>query len=195
MRTMRLPRAFIDGLDFRRSLAIIVVVLGGFAACLMHVRHAAGAGHDDAVAQAALRLAPLVAFLLSPALIGLCFGFVAWVDERTWTPWQGRYHAFDDHQVRLVETRGDLWFCSADVHAALALRRRPAVMADLRPSECGNDPRLGEILSLAGLVRLLGRSTDRTRLRFLRWAERDVRKPWCHRRDRLDTARESTSLP
>ena len=178
MRMMRVPRALFDWLDFRRSLAIIVVVLGGYVAWLYRLSHLLGPGHDDVMVSAAVAAAPLVGFLLAPALIGLVFGMSDFVDERVWTPWQGIHHAFDDHPIRVVEARGILWFCSADVHAALGRKHRAGVLRALRVLERHDDPEAGEMLSNAGLVRLLGKSTDRSTLRFLAWAERDVQRPW-----------------
>ena len=183
MRMMRVPRVLFDWLDFRRSLAIIVVVLGGYVAWLYRLSRMLGPGHDDVMVSAAVTAAPLVGILLAPAVIGLVFGMSDFVDERVWTPWQGIYHAFDDHQIRVVEARGVLWFCSADVHAALGMRPRPGVTRSMRSLERHEDPEAGEMLSNAGLVRLLGKSTDRSTLRLLAWAERDVHRQWLRKRN------------
>ncbi len=181
MRMMRVPRALADWFDFRRSVTIIVVVLGGYVAWLYRVTHAPDVDRTQAFG-AALGGGVVVGVVLALPLIGLVFGFVDFVDERVWTPWQGIYHAFDDHQIRVVEARGVLWFCSADVHAALGMRRRAGVTRSLRALERHEDPEAGEMLSNAGLVRLLGKSTDRSTLRFLAWADRDVHRQWQRRR-------------
>lgn len=171
MRMIRVPAALLDWLDVRRSVAIVVVVLGGYAAYVWRLDRLAGADHREVVVAAALDAAPIVGFLLAPALIGVVFGCVGWIDERVWTPWQGIYHAFDDHPVRVVEARDALWFASDDVHAALAIRRRDGVLRSLRTVERRVDADGVELLSNAGLVRLLGKSTDRSALRFLSWAD------------------------
>jgi hypothetical protein len=181
MRMMRVPRVLFDWLDFRRSLAIIVVVLGGYVAYVYRLSRTL-ADHPELVVSGAVTVAPIAGFLIAPALIGLVFGMVDFVDERVWTPWQGIYHAFDDHQIRVVEARGILWFCSDDVHAALGMKRRAGVMRTLRALERHHDPEAGEMLSNAGLIRVLGKSTDRSTLRFLAWAERDVQRQWQRQR-------------
>lgn len=188
---MRIPIAWLDWLDFRRSIALIAIVLGGDVAWLLHLARVLGAGHADALVTAAVTTAPLVGLLLAPALIGLFFGAGDWVAERVWTPWQGIYRAFDDHQIRVVEARGVLWFSSVDVRAALGLPRRPGPIRALRALERHEDPEAGEMLSNAGLARLFGRSTDRSTLRLLAWAERDVHRPWQRAREATTTGGRS----
>jgi hypothetical protein len=183
MRGIRVPVALIEWFDLRRSVTVIVVVLGGYTAYLYRLHRLVGADHPDVVVSAAVTAAPLVALVLAPALIGLAFGYVRWVRERVWTPWQGIYHAFDDHQIRVVEARDRLWFSSDDVHAALGAKPRPAVLRALTTSRYRRDDGLGDVLSNDGLAALFGRSTDRLALRLIRWADGDVRRPWQKRRD------------
>ena len=83
---------------------------------------------------------------------------------------------------------GQPWLATVDVHAAIDPRHRPAVLARYLASERRPIAQIGDALSHAGSVRLLGRSTDATTLRFLLWAERDVARPWRNRRA-LATAR------
>ena len=188
MRAMRPPQALLDWFDFRRSIVYLVVVLGGYAAYVYRVHRGIGADRADLVVAAAVNAAPVVAILLAPALIGLVSGYVGWVHERTWAPWHGRYHAFDDHQIRVVEARDRLWFSSVDVHAALGVRPRPAVLRALRTDQYRRDDALGDALSNDGLVAVFGRSTDRTALRLIRWADGDVRRPWQKGRDARGTS-------
>ena len=161
------------------SIAIIVVVTTGFA---LLARRGFEAG-DERGMIGVLLAAPVAAVLIAPALIALFPAYVEWVEHRVWGRWQGRYYAFDDRQVRIVEARGTLWFRSADVHAALGMTVRPAVLAPFVATERRRDERIGDALSNAGLVRLLARSTDPRTRRFLVWAERDVRRPWRKRRE------------
>ena len=183
MRMMRVPAAFLEWLSFRRSVVLAVVVLGGYVAFVMRLRHLYGASDPERVVSLAVTMAPIAGLLLAPALIGIVFGYAGWVHERVWTPWQGTYHAFDDHQIRVVEARDRLWFSSKDVHAALAMPRREAVMRAMKTAERRDDPDAGELLSNDGLRHLLGRSTDRSALRLLAWADRDVRRIWQKKRD------------
>ncbi len=173
---IRVPIAWLDWFDLRRSIAWIAVIGGGYAFAVWRTYEHGGSPFG------VLCAAPLVAFALAPAIVALLPGYVRWVDERVWTPWQGIYHAFDDHQIRVVEARGALWFASDDVHAALRLKRRDGVLRALRTAERRDDPDVGEVLSNNGLVKLLGRSTDRDTLRFLAWAD-GVRRVWQKRRD------------
>ncbi len=174
---IRVPLALLDWFDLPRSLATIGVVGGGYALLVWRVDERGGSPLG------LLAAAPVVAFVLAPALLALFPEYVRWIHERTWAPWHGTYHAFDDHQIRVVEARGCLWFSSIDVHAALRLQRRAGVLRVMRATERRDDPALGEVLSNAGLVRLLGNSTDRTTLRLLAWADRDVRGLWQKKRD------------
>ena len=174
---MRLPVAVLDWFTLRRSIAIVAVVAGGLAWAVHRAMH----GHGNA--SSVLFLAPFAALIVAPAIIGLFAGYVRWVDERTWLPVHGTYHAFDDHRIRVVEVRDRLWFSSADVHAALGIARREAVMRSLSSTERRQDEQVGEMLSNDGLVAVLGRSTDRSALRLIRWADGDVRRPWQKRRD------------
>ena len=174
---IRPPRALLDWFDVPRSLAVIAIVGGGYALLVWRVDERGDSPFG------LLAAAPVVACVLAPALLALFPAYLRWIHERTWKRWQGAYHAFDDHQIRVVESRGGLWFSSIDVHAALRLDRRVGVLRVMRAAERRDDGDLGEVLSNAGLVRLLGRSTDRTTLRFLAWADRDVRGLWQKKRD------------
>lgn len=174
---IRVPRALIEWFDLRRAIAAIVVIGGGYALLVWRVYASGGPPWG------VLAAAPVVAIVLAPPLIALFPAYVGWIQRRTMAPWQGRYYAFDDHQIRIVEARGQLWFATADVHAALGLRHRPAVIARYASSERRPIAEIGEGLSLAGLARLLARSTDARALRFLQWAERDVAKPWQNKRE------------
>ena len=175
---MRVPRALFDWLTLPRSVAVIAIVGCGYPLLVWRASL-----HGDVALAMAFGLAPIAAFAIAPALIALFPGYIGWVDERTWGPWQGRYYAFDDHQIRIVEARDRLWFSSKDVHAALAMPRRDAVLKAMGVTEIRRDDALGEVLSNAGLVRLLGRSTDRRALRLVAWAEGDIRRPWQKKRD------------
>jgi len=181
IRGFRVPRAWFDSLTLGRSIAIIAVVGGGYAwYAWSSYRH-----HGLDAMTGVVALAPLVAIVIAAPSIAFVFEYVGWVEERTWAPWQGIYHAFDDHQIRVIEARDCLWFSSADVHAALGLSPRVGPLKALRVSECRDDDELGSVLSNAGLVALFGRSTDRPVIRLIAWAERDVARPWRHRRNRV----------
>lgn len=162
------------------SISIIVVVLVVYALVVVYGFRQGGKGGLIA----ALFASPFAGVAITPALLAFVLGYLAWVHERVWKPWQGRYYAFDDHQIRVVEARGRLWFASKDVHAVLGMQPRAALLAQFVASERRRDDAIGDALSNAGLVRLLGRSTDAQVLRFLSWAERDVRGPWQKKRDR-----------
>ena len=189
IRPPRVSRALFDWLTLERSIAIIVIVGGGYAwLAYRAIWHGGSVG-------VALGLAPFAMLLIAPAVIALFPGFIGWIDERTWEPWQGIYHAFDDHQIRVIEARDRLWFSSEDVHAMLGLPRRDAVLKAMTTTEVRADDALGETLSNAGLVRLLGRSTDRRTLKFLAWAEGDVRRPWQKKRDARDMKPDAAPPP
>jgi hypothetical protein len=170
MRSPRVPAAFFEWLTFSRSLTIIAVAVG--------LEMALAIRSPSTAAQ----VAPLIAFVVAAPLIALAGHYFGWIAERVWEPWQGIYHAFDDHQIRVVEARDRLWFASDDVHAVLRLPRREAVLHAMRTTECRRDEELGMVLSTGGLARLLGRSTDRQALRLLTWARHDVERPWARKR-------------
>ena len=179
---IRVPVAWLDWFTLRRALVWIAVFGGGYAFVVWRAYTHGGSPSG------LLAWAPIVGFVLAPALLALVPGFDAWVRERVWTPWQGIYYAFDDHQVRVVEARDRLWFASADVHAALSMKRRDGVLRSMTAAERRIDPDAGEMLSNAGLVRLLGASTERRALRLLTWADHDVRRVWQKKRDMQATA-------
>lgn len=179
MAFIRVPRVLFDWFTLPRALAVIAIVGVGYAWLVW----SAFRRGDETLIVMAVGSAPIAAFLMAPALVALFPAYLGWVDARTWEPWQGRYYAFDDHQIRVVEARDRLWFCSRDVHAALRLKVRPGALRSLRSAERMRDDALGDILSSDGLTALFGRSTDRRVLRLLWWAERDVRRPWQNRRD------------
>jgi hypothetical protein len=184
IRNFRVPSAWFDWLTLRRSITIIALVVGVYAwYAWTTYRH----GGKDAMT-GVVTLAPLVALVIAAPLIAFVFEYAGWVEERAWAPWQGIYHAFDDHQIRVTEARDLLWFSSADVHAVLGLAPRPGRLKTLRVSECRIDDDLGVVLSNAGLVALFGRSTDRKTIRLIAWAERDVARPWRNRRSDVKVA-------
>jgi hypothetical protein len=179
MRMMRVPAAWFEWFTVRRSLAVIGITVGGYSALLLSAFR-----HGDLVGGTMLaQLAPLVAFVIAMPLIALVGRYFGWIQERTLAPWQGNYYAFDDHQIRVLEARGGLWFPYADVCAALRLKPKAHLLRSLRAAEHLRDDTLGETLSVAGLTTLFGRSSDRATLRFLGWAERDVCRPWRNKRD------------
>ena len=173
---IRVPIAWLEWFDLRRSLVWIVLLGGGYGFFVWRAYHAGSSPFG------LLAWAPVVGVLLAPAITALVPGVDEWIRERTWKPWQGIYYAFDDHQIRVVEARGVLWFSSEDVHAALTMKRRDAVIGPMNASERRIDPEAGEMLSNAGLARLLGVSTERRTLRLLTWADQ-VRRVWQKKRD------------
>lgn len=167
-------------MSLRAAIAWLVVVLAVYALIVaLGWRHGGKGGLIAAVCAA-----PFAGVAITPALMALLPAYIDWVTARIWQRWQGRYYAFDDHQIRIVEARGRLWFASKDVHAALGMQPRAALLAQFVAAERRRDAAIGDALSNAGLVRLLGRSTDARVLRFLSWAERDVLRPWQNKRDR-----------
>ena len=174
---MRIPPAWLEWFDLQRAIVWLLVIGGGYG---WWVHRALASGRSPT---GVLALAPIVAFLLAPALIQFVFLGLRWMADRSWGTWHGRYHAFDDRQVRIVESHGRLWFSTVDVHAALDLRLRAGVLAAFDTTERSDDAEIGDALSNDGLTRLLAGSTDRRVLRFLRWAEHDVRRPWQKKRD------------
>ncbi len=76
-----------------------------------------------------------------------------------------------------------------DVHAMLRIPIRANILATFAASERWHDDVVGDVLSTAGLQRLLGKSTDARTRRFLAWAERDVAKSWAKRRAPDETVR------
>ncbi len=152
-----------------------IVVIGGTCAAWVWWLSTRGDGRGLVVGVVS---APLFAFAIARPLVSLFPAYVRWVDERTWSEWQGRHYAFDDRQVRVAEGSGRLWFASRDVHRALDRTPRAHILRGLKAVERTRHPELGDALSVAGLRKLFDRSTDARVLRFLHWAERDVERPW-----------------
>lgn len=162
-----------------RSLAWVAIV-GALYAAVVRFAFCAGGGHGLV---GSLIGAPVVAVLVTPALLALFPAYLDWARGRIWRKWQGRYYAFDDRQIRIVGAHDALWFLSADVHAVLGMRPRIGVLSAFGSAERRRDTGLDDALSNAGLIRLLARSTDRRVRRFMRWAEHDVRRPWQKKRE------------
>jgi hypothetical protein len=172
MRGPRVPAAFFDWLTVRRCVWIMAIAIG--------VVIAAGTHGPGALAQAAT----IAGFIAAAPIIALVGHYFGWVDERVWAPWQGIYHAFDDHQIRVVEARGRLWYASDDVHEVLGMSKRDAALRAMGATECRRDAKLGVVLSSDGIARLIGPSTDRRALRLLNWARHEVERPWAKKRER-----------
>ncbi len=167
-------------MSLRAAIAWLVVVLAVYALIVaLGWRHGGKGGLIAAVCAA-----PFAGVAITPALMALLPAYIDWVTARIWQRWQGRYYAFDDRQIRIVEARGCLWFSSKDVHAVLGMSERPALLAQFGAAERRRDDEIGDALSHAGLVRLLARRSDARTQRFMLWAERDVCKPWANKRER-----------
>jgi hypothetical protein len=136
-----------------------------------------------------------VPWLMKAPLIGLCVMWPLWrggklvlsqMRESALAPWQGRYYAFDNFQIRvLVDEEDQLLIVASDVLDALRIKGRDRQPDRIR-AIAGRDalrtvPEIEEsVFTETGLQEWLKRSSRRDVLRFAHWLRTQVSEP--HRR-------------
>ena len=179
----RPPRFFpLDGDPDARTLRWLwllwaaLTVVFAIALTLAPVRHSA-----DAIAW--LQRAPLVAlWVLLPLWQGARV-LLGHLRQAPLAPWQGRYYAFDDHQIRvLVDEQGELFIVAADVFDALRVQGRSRhpdrVRACAGPEGLRQLPGIPQpVFTEVGLQKWLEKTTRRDAQRFSHWLKTQVSGP------------------
>jgi hypothetical protein len=127
----------------------------------------------------------LVAFVFSTPLIGVAIarplvefihdGF-GWLSRQPLDAWNGRYYAFNNVHVRVLEDGGRLWFCARDVVAACEVSAAADALPGLR--------RIGRLqcMSVEGIESLHAVHGGPELGRFVLWCRREVLAPWERKR-------------
>ena len=127
----------------------------------------------------------LVAFVFSTPLIGVAIARpsvelahegLGWLWDHPMREYQGRYYAFNNVQVRVLEDRGRLWFCASDVLKATGVRAVASALPGTSEIE-----RLA-CLDIDGVERLHETHRERELGKFVLWARREVIAPWERKR-------------
>jgi hypothetical protein len=133
-----------------------------------------------------------IPWLMKAPLIALCVLWPLWrggklllsqMRESPLAPWQGRYYAFDNVQIRvLVDEEDRLLIVASDVLDALRIRGRDRqpdrIRAIVGPDGFRTVPEMEEsVFTEAGLQEWLNRSSRRDVLRFARWLRTQVSDP------------------
>ena len=137
----------------------------------------------------------VIPWLVKAPLIGLCVMWPLWrggklilshMLEAPLAPWQGRYYAFDNFQIRvLVDEEDRLLIVASDVLDALRIKGRDRQPDRIR-AIAGRDglrtvPEIEEsVFTETGLQEWLKRSSRSDVLRFAHWLRTQVSEP--HRR-------------
>lgn len=134
----------------------------------------------------AVLCAPLAGVVIGTGLVAIFPALMRWSKERYWLQWQGRYFAFDNHQIRIEQDpEGIAWIVLADVVAVTDLRVTETEIARLGPFAQKDMVEFGAMaLSEGALLAILSRRNYPAVNRFRLWLERDVLRP-LHRRAEL----------
>jgi hypothetical protein len=115
---------------------------------------------------------PILGVAIASPLVHLVHEGFGWLAEHPMRKYQGRYYAFNDVQVRVIEGEDRLWFSAADVLKACGIRAVPALLPGVH--ELDGLP----CLDLAALQKLHDAYRQVELGRLSLWAQREVVNPW-----------------
>ncbi len=119
---------------------------------------------------------PLIGVAIARPLVELTHDGMAWLWRKPLEDWHGRYYAFNNVQVRVLEEGGRLWFCAEDIATACNMRVVVAALPGLR------EVAKLSCLSMEGVEALQREHPDPELGRFLLWSRREVVTPWERKR-------------
>jgi hypothetical protein len=119
---------------------------------------------------------PAFGVAIAKPLVEFMHDGIGWLAEHPMRKYHGRYYAFNDAQVRVIEGEDRLWFGAADVLKACGIRAVPALLPDVH--ELDGLP----CLDMAGLQRLHETFREAELGRLTLWAQREVVVPWERKR-------------
>ena len=115
---------------------------------------------------------PLIGVAIARPLVELSHEGLTWLARQPMEAWQGRYYAFNDVHVRVLDDGERLWFCAIDLVKACHLKALAPVLPGVVEVEglpC---------LDVAGVEALQGSNSNVELGKFLLWARREVIAPW-----------------
>jgi len=115
---------------------------------------------------------PAIGVAIAKPLVEFAHEGFGWLSAQPMRKYQGRYYAFNDVQVRVIEGEDRLWFSAADVLKACHIRAVPALLPGVH--ELDGLP----CLDMGGLQKLHDTYRETELGRLTLWAQREVVTPW-----------------
>ena len=119
---------------------------------------------------------PAIGVAIAKPLVELAHDGLEWLSAQPMRKYHGRYYAFNNVQIRVIEGEDRLWFSAADVLEACGIRAAPALLPDVH--ELDDMP----CLDMAGLQKLHEAYREVELGRLTLWAQREVVTPWDRKR-------------
>lgn len=149
----------------------IVLSVGFSAAATWFIRSISG-GDKAWTLTAFVFTIPVIGFAIARPLVEFVHEGFGWLSAHPMMKYQGRYYAFNNVQVRVIEGEDRLWFSASDVLAACNIRAVPALLSGI--AELDGIP----CLDMAGLQKLHEGYREPELGRLTLWAQREVITPW-----------------
>lgn len=155
------------------AFLLVRLVLGvAFSAGVTWLVWKVGRGDKGWTLIAFVFTAPAIGVAIAKPLVEFVHEGFGWLSAHPMQKYQGRYYAFNNVQVRVIEGDDRLWFGAADVLKASGIRAAPALLsgvAELDGVLC---------LDMAGLQKLHEGFRQPELGRLTVWAQREVITPW-----------------
>jgi len=159
------------------ALLLVRVLLSvGFSAAFTWSGWKLGHGDKAWTLVALVFSIPVIGVAIAKPLVEFAHEGFDWLSAQPMRKYQGRYYAFNNVQIRVIEGEDRLWFSAADVLKACGIRAVPALLADVH--ELDGLP----CLDMEGLRRLHETYREIELGRLTLWAEREVLLPWERKR-------------
>ena len=155
------------------ALLLVRLILSiGFCAGFTWIGWKLGRGDKGWTLTALVFSIPVIGMATAKPLVEFMHEGFGWLSAQPMRKYQGRYYAFNNVQVRVIEGEDRLWFSAADVLKACHIRAVPALLPGVQ--ELDGLP----CLDMGGLQKLheTYRETELGRLTL--WAQREVVTPW-----------------
>lgn len=136
---------------------------------------------------------PIAGVLLAKPIIEAGGNWLHWTSKQPYEEWQGRYYAFANVQIRMIEVGKELWAVDADLLRVIG--EKPTLMlGSIYGTEDYDQLPESKLYAFSptGAEKVLMKSDHYEAKRMLLWLKREVYK--AHQR-KLDIARENLARP